>query len=139
MLIKRALVAAALLVLGSQCGTAQIVAPKTSGGCINVADMDARVTVTGRLTVVTVTDEFGTERPFILELPSPVCVDDGGDFADPAKKFAQVHVSGTNDKMLRALRKAVGRRVTVSGEGFAAHTRHHHRPLVVLADQITVR
>ena len=134
----RAFIVAALLFALSQTGAAQVIGHKTSVGCISVADAHARVTVKGRLTVGTFTGPYGEERPFILQLPSAICVDDGGEFADPAERFTQVHVSATNDKLLRVLRKASGRKVTVTGDGFAAHTRHHHRPLVVLADRITV-
>jgi hypothetical protein len=78
------------------------------------------------------------ERTFIVELPSAACIDDGGDFADPTEKFVTVQVSGGRESMSAVLKAAIGRRVVVEGEGFASHTGHHHTPLVVIAERITV-
>jgi len=136
--IKVSIVAACLLPLA--CPTSgQITGSKTSLGCINVADVRARVVAVGRLTNGTFSGPYRTERAFILELPHAICIDDGGDFADPAERFSKVHVSATSDALLKVLSVSVGRVVSVSGEGFASHTGHHHAPLVVLADKITVR
>ena len=44
----------------------------------------------------------------------------------------------TRAALMAALRSAVGRHVRVTGHGFAAQTGHHHAPLVVLADRVTV-
>jgi hypothetical protein len=123
----------------SQAGAAQVVGKRTSEGCLSLADVNTKVTATGRLSVGTFTDDYGTERAFILKLPRAICIDDGGEFANPSERFSELHVSAVNGKLLRGLRRSVGKRITVSGEGFAAHTRHHHRPLVMLADRITVR
>jgi hypothetical protein len=79
------------------------------------------------------------ERVFIVRLPPRACVDDGGQFADPNRSFVTVQVGAREDALADVLRAAVGRKVTVSGEGFGAHTGHHHACLVVLADRIKVR
>jgi hypothetical protein len=79
------------------------------------------------------------ERVFILRLPRSVCIDDGGDFAEAKNRFSTVHISSTKRTLMKMLRKSVGRRVIVSGEGFAAFDGHHHAPLVILADSIAVR
>jgi hypothetical protein len=132
-------IAAAVLVTLSQPGDAQLIGNRTSVGCINVAEARPKATVKGRLTKGTFKDEYGTERAFILQLPRAACIDDGGQFADPDETFTQVQVSATNSRLFALLQKSVGRRVTVRGNGFAAHTRHHRRPLVVIADEVTVR
>ena len=123
----------------SQPGSAQVVGKNGPSGCIDVSDAHSNVTVEGRLAEGRVTDSYGSERAFILQLPRAICIDDGGEFADPAERFTQVHVSATNARLFRTLRKLNGRKVIISGEGFAAHTRHHHRPLVIIADRVTVR
>ena len=41
--------------------------------------------------------------------------------------------------LLDVLNAAVGRRVTVRGEAFGAHTGHHRAPLVLFAEEVTVR
>jgi hypothetical protein len=137
---------AALLLVPPQAGLAQLAGPHTAAGCIGVAGAGAPVTATGRLRLRTfagppnyesVAGGDAAERTFILELPRPACID-GGEFADPSERVVTVHLS-SNDAAIRArLRRAVGRRVTASGEGFAAHTGHHHAPLVLLADRLTV-
>ena len=134
---NRLLISAALLFSLPQSGAAQVVGGKTASRCISFADEQAKVTVTGRLSVSTFTDPYGTERAYLVQLPDAVCLDDGGEFANSNKRFARVQVSGTNDALDKVLRASVGRKVKVSGEAFAAHTRHHHVPLVVIADQIT--
>jgi hypothetical protein len=48
-----------------------------------------------------------------------------------------VHLSPNNNEGMLTLRRLVGRKVTVSGEGFASHTRHHHRPLVLIVKKIS--
>jgi len=120
-----------------QVGLAQVMGGRTAAGCINAAEPDAAVLVKGRLVTATFTDDYGKERAYLLELPKPTCIDDGGEFADPGAQFAQVQVAGTNSATERTLRKSVGRKVEVSGKAFAAHTRHHHRPMVVLVDRVT--
>ena len=110
---------------------------KAAAGCISVADARARVTVTGRLSVSTFTDPYGSERAYLVQLPHAVCLDDGGEFADPNERFARVQIGGSTEALNKMLRASVGRKVKVSGEAFAANNRHHHVPLVVMADHIT--
>ena len=123
----------------SQPGAAQLRGARTPSGCLDVAQVNARVEASGRLTEIIFTDPLGTERAFILLLPDADCLEDGGEVTDGAERFTQVHVFGTSNNLQRALRSAMGRDVSVQGEGFAAHTRHHRRPLVIAADEVTVR
>ena len=130
----RVLVIAALI--WPQVSFAQVMGDRTAAGCINTAEADAAVLVHGRLITATFTDDYGKERAYLLELPKPTCIDDGGEFADPSAQFVQVQVAGTNSATEGELRKSVGRKIKVSGKAFAAHTRHHHRPMVVLVDRV---
>jgi hypothetical protein len=130
----RVLVVAALV--WPQVSFGQVVGSRTAAGCIDTAEANAAVLVEGRLVTAMFTDDYGKERAYILELPKPTCIDDGGEFADPSAQFAQVQVAGTNSTTEGDLRKSVGRRIKVSGKAFAAHTRHHHRPMIVLVDRV---
>ena len=138
---------AVLLLAPAMPGAAQVAGLQTSAGCISVADPQARVTVSGNLKLQifpgppnyeSVAGGDEEERTFIIELPRTACIKDGGDFADPSQRFMAVHVSANEERLMAVLRASVGRHVTVSGEGFAAHTGHHHAPLVVLADRVSV-
>ena len=138
---------AAVLLALPQAAGGQLTGPQTSVGCISVAGEEARVAATGQLTLQlfagppnyeSVAAGDAEERTFILELPRAACIDDGGDFADPSERFGTVHVSAADETLLAVLRASIGRQATVSGEGFAAHTGHHHAPLVILADRIAV-
>lgn len=116
-------------------------------GCIDLKKPHASATVTGVLTVQTfagppnyesIASGDAEERAFILELPTRMCADDG-EFIDNSTTFDRVHVSSSVPALLDILDAAVGRRVIVHGEAFGAHTGHHRAPLVISADQVTVR
>ena len=76
------------------------------------------------------------EKAFILKLAQQTCADDG-EFIDGTTMFDRVHVSSYSPALLSALKAAVGRHVTVTGEAFGAHTGHHHAPLVLFARKVT--
>jgi hypothetical protein len=135
---KTALIAAASLMVGPQTAVAQVSGEKTASGCVSTAEVDAQVSVEGKLVIASFTDDYGKERAYLLELPSPTCIDDGGEFADPRAQFALVQVAGSNSKLDGTLQKAVGRKVKVIGKAFAAHTRHHRAPMVVIVDKVSV-
>ena len=78
------------------------------------------------------------EKALILELPRRLCANDG-EFIDGTTKFDRVQVSSQIPALLDVLNAAVGRRVTVRGEAFGAHTAHHREPLVLFAEEVTVR
>lgn len=114
-------------------------ATATARRCIDVSSQTGRLTLTGRLDTSTVTTEglpASPERVFILTLPRPICISDGGEFADPAVQFSSVQIGFVNEAVRRRLRGLVGQAVSVSGEGFAAMTAHHYRPLVLMADAV---
>ncbi|WP_143738380.1 hypothetical protein [Erythrobacter colymbi] len=78
------------------------------------------------------------EVALILELASPVCADDG-EFIDGTAMFDRVQVSSHSPEVLERLRHSVRRTVTVHGGAFGAVTAHHHAPLVLFAEDVTVR
>lgn len=136
-----------LFLLPQPIAFAQVNGPKTPDGCVRVSDPQSTVVVSGRLTLQlfpgvpnfeSIAAGDAEERTFIVELPSAACIDDGGDFAEPTEKFVTVQVSGERDSLSNVLTAAVGRQVVIEGEGFASHTGHHHAPLVVMAEQVTV-
>ena len=144
----RILVSSMLLIFAPQpFAIAQVTGTQTSEVCISVADPKSKVSVSGRLTLQlfpgapnfeSIAAGDVEEQTFIVELPHAACIDDGGDFADPAEKFVTVQVSGAQDRLSAVLKAAVGRKVIIEGEGFASHTGHHHAPLVVIADRVSV-
>lgn len=113
-----------------------------TSGCMDVRSGDAPVVLEGRLTRATFTMEgIGDGRPereYVLILARPICVDDGGDFADPHRRFSQVQLFSSNDRLRSGLRAGVGHRIRIRGSGFAAQTAHHHTPLVVDVSAITM-
>ena len=136
------------LLLSNAGASAQVTGPRTDNGCVSVAHADSRVTAEGRLTLQlfpgppnyeSIATGDAQERALILELPAETCIDDGDDFAEPTERFVTVHVSARDGALLTVLQAAVGRSVVVTGEGFASHTGHHHAPLVILADRVTIR
>jgi hypothetical protein len=78
------------------------------------------------------------EPGYILTLPAPICIDDGGEFADPGLRFDRVHLYTGNDALWPRLRAGVGHRVRVQGHGFPAETGHHRAPLVVDVGVISI-
>lgn len=147
MRIRPATIFTALLFVHPMPVASQLVGPMNTAGCMRITSFQSRVTVSGRLTLQlfpgppnyeSIQSGDAEERTFIIELPRAACLDDGGEFADPSHHFVTVHVSSVEEPLMAVLGASVGRQVTVTGEGFAAHTGHHHAPLVVLADHISV-
>lgn len=143
----RIFVSSILLIFAPQpIANAQVMGPQTAEGCIRVSDPRPKLSVSGRLTLQlfpgapnfeSIAAGDVEEQTFIVELPHAACIDDGGDFADPAEKFVTVQVSGAQDRLSAVLKAAVGRKVIIEGEGFASHTGHHHAPLVVIVDRVS--
>lgn len=75
------------------------------------------------------------EQSYILKLPAAICLD-GDESADPKKPFSEVQLVGTaaTDGKLAPLKD---KQVTVTlDRQTAAHTGHHHRPLVAWVTDI---
>jgi len=96
-------------------------------------------TVHGRLSVGQFHD--AADRPqtaFILELQRPVCLEAD----DPDLRVARttrIHVYSSHMPTHRRFGALVGRDVTVRGEPFAAHTAHHHAPIIMNVSEIEGR
>lgn len=115
--------------------------------CVQGSPPDVLVTLAGRLTLQTFAGppnyesiERGDseEKVFILELPRRICFEDG-EFADGSERFDRVQVHAMEPELIRTLRQAVGRDVTVAGRAVGAHTGHHHAPMVLFAGAVKVR
>ena len=118
-----------------------------SQSCMDLRKPAAKATVSGELTVQifagppnyeSIAKGDAEEKALILELPRRLCANDG-EFIDGTTKFDRVHVSSRIPALLDVLNAAVGRRVTIRGEAFGAHTGHHRAPLVLFAEEVTVR
>lgn len=111
-------------------------------GCLDVRSGNAPVALEGRLERATFPmPDIGNGRPereYILILARPICIDDGGDFADPHRRFSQVQLFTSTDRLWPGLRAGLGHRIRIRGSGFAAQTAHHHAPLVVDVSAIAV-
>jgi len=114
--------------------------------CLDLSKAHSQVRVSGVLTVQlfpgppnyeSIARGDAEERAFILELPQRMCANDG-EFIGPGTMFDRVHVSTSDEAMLGVFKASVGRTVTLRGEAFGAHAGHHHAPLVLMADQVTV-
>lgn len=130
--------ALSLLLLWALLGTA-------NAACISLTTGD-ELSFTGKLSHVvfpgppnyeSVEAGDSPEPTYLLSLNEQICVEDGGQFADPTMMFDTVQLFSTDQTLLADLKKLVGRAVTVSGSGFAAHTGHHHAPLVLEAESLS--
>jgi hypothetical protein len=114
---------------------ALLAAAAPAPACLDVRSGNAPVALEGRLERATFSmRDIGNGRPereYILILARPICIDDGGDFADPHRRFSQVQLFTSTDRLWPGLRAGVGHRIRIRGSGFAAQTAHHHAPLVV--------
>ena len=108
--------------------------------CLNASGQaDIPVTLAGRLErrVFAGPPNYGEgpndsrETAYLLILDRPICIRDGGEFGNPDRPFRRVHIYTNLNALWPRLRAAVGHRIRISGQGFAAHTAHHRAPLVV--------
>jgi hypothetical protein len=112
------------------------------GQCVDVSDPAAElrfagVVEEGRFPSPSTSASPEGEHAFILRLEGPICIADGGDFADPQERFERIHLWGS-PQVFAALRRALGQPVEVSGRGYAAHSGHHHAPMVMQVDRVTI-
>jgi hypothetical protein len=114
-------------------------APATA--CLHTsAERDLPVTLSGRLeshvypgppNYESIRGGDRAEGAYILVLDRPICIDDGGEFGNARAPFRRVHIYTARDALQPRLQAAVGHRIRISGQGFAAWTAHHRAPLVV--------
>jgi hypothetical protein len=121
--------------------------PPAARGCLDISGEETEIALEGRLEELLYAGPpnyedwrrgDAREGALILMLDRPICIDDGGDFADPAERFDRVHLYTGTDANWPRLRAGLGRRVHVRGSGFGAHTGHHRAPLVVDVREIRV-
>jgi hypothetical protein len=90
----------------------------------------------GRLSIASRRDAAGRpEKPYILTLVKPVCLTT----YDPehnVKSTRTIHIFSTDAKVHARIGKLVGKTVLVRGAPFAAHTAHHHAPIVMDISEI---
>jgi hypothetical protein len=125
---------------------AQLTAERVVKGCISVAGAQAKVTAEGHLVLrhmagppnfASIKQGDEDRLTLILVLPRAACIDDGGDFADPKARFTTIHVWTLDDAVHRELRRLVGRRVKIRGNGYARENGLHFAPLVLEATSVT--
>jgi hypothetical protein len=126
---------------------AAVFQPEPRGGCLDLVWPNSRATVSGTLTrrlfagppnYESIANGDAEEWSLILELPRPICANDA-EFIGPETMFDRVHLSSDSSELRAALRAAVGRNVTVTGEAFGAQTGHHHAPLVLFVERLATR
>jgi Domain of unknown function (DUF4431) len=94
---------------------------------------------TGRLTIMRAEDAAGRpERPYILRLASNVCLD-ADDPDEAVKKTLTIHVFPADENQEPTFRKLVGKSIIVRGKPMAAHTVHHHAPIILQVTEINQR
>ena len=147
-MMTRPLSFAIVLVLAVQSAStgAQLTGSKTAADCILVRGASTTVTAEGRLTLrhlpgppnfESLRDGDEDRLTLILVLPKTVCIDDGGDFADPKERFKAVHVWSLDPAIHRKLKQSVGRIVRVTGDGYARNNALHYAPLVLEAKTVS--
>jgi hypothetical protein len=93
----------------------------------------------GKLAIGTARDAAGRlERPYILTLVSPACLT-ANDPDDSVKSTPTIHLFSSKQKVHAQIARLVGKTVLVRGRPFAAHTAHHHAPIVMDIIEINPR
>lgn len=133
------------IALLASCGPVATEAPERQA-CFDLLTPEARATFSGKLTeqlfagppnFESIANGDAEEPALILELAERACADDGM-FIEASSPFDRVHLSTDDPQIAKLLNAAVGREVTVSGEGYGAHTGHHHAPLVLDVDDLSI-
>jgi Domain of unknown function (DUF4431) len=77
-------------------------------------------------------------KALILELDEDHRAYDVDGFIECSSKFDLVQLTSDDDQTRNLLRSAVGRRITVNGEGMGAHTGWHQAPVVFTVKDLAV-
>jgi hypothetical protein len=114
-----------------------LLAPVAAAECLK-ANADGQ-RAEGKLTIGRAQDAAGRpEQPYILQLAASACLD-AEDPDDAVKDTRTIHIFPADEKLQPAFRRLVGKSVTVLGNPFAAHTAHHHAPIVMQVSDIAAR
>ena len=101
-----------------------------------MSDQSKQEIAEGKLAIASKRDAAGRlEKPYILTLPSPACLA-ATDPADSVKSTRTIHIFSTQDKVHAQIAQFIGKTVLVRGQPFAAHTAHHHAPIVMDISEI---
>jgi hypothetical protein len=93
----------------------------------------------GKLATASKRDAAGRpEKPYILTLAKPACLT-AQNPEDSVKSTRTIHVFSSQDGVHAKIGKLVGKTVLVRGQPFAAHTAHHHAPIVMDISEIDPR
>jgi hypothetical protein len=104
-----------------------------------MSDQSQQESAEGKLAIASKRDAAGRpERPYILTLAKPACLT-AQDPADSVKSTRTIHIFSSNEKVHALIAKLVGKTVRVRGQPFAAHTAHHHAPIVMDITEIGAR
>ena len=97
-------------------------------------------TAEGRLSSITFYDLAGRPEPaLILELKTPACLTGPDKDYDNVEASKRIHLYATERAVEQKLKKALGKIVQVTGSPFGEETVHHHAPIVMHVDAVTVR
>jgi hypothetical protein len=94
------------------------------------ADADGEI-AKGRLSIGRAKDAAGRrEHPYLVTLPVATCLK-AQEPEDSVERAGKIHIYSSNQKVHALIGKFVGKTVLVRGRPFAAHTAHHHAPIVM--------
>jgi len=104
-----------------------------------MSDQSDKEVAEGKLAIVKARDAAGRiEKPYILTLAKAACLD-AGDPAEKVKSTRKIHIFSSEEKVHAQIAAFVGKSVRVRGRPFAAHTAHHHAPIVMDIAEIAGR
>ena len=96
-----------------------------------MSDRSDREIAEGKLAIASRQDAAGRpERPYILTLAAPACLT-ATDPQDSVESTRTIHIFSSRDDVHAQIAQFVGKTVLVRGQPFAAHTSHHHAPIVM--------
>ena len=109
-------------------------------GCTAVAWHDDDTATTrsyeGRLEILELAIPNGkVEKPFVVVLDRPACLPAN---SEPGET-SEIQIYSPDPAIRARIDSLVGARVAIAGQGFVAHTAHHHRPIVVTVERIDAR
>ena len=97
-------------------------------------------TVEGRVNRITFSNPWVRgEAAWILELKAPACLTGPDKDYDDVESTKRIHIYATDAAVERQLKKALGKTVQVTGSPFGEENAHHHAPIVMGVDTITIR
>ena len=113
-----------------------LLAASTASAAECMQDNEEGQIAEGRLSLGQFEDAAGNpEQAFILTLPVPTCLD-GTDPDGAVDGTTTIHIFSLDESTAASIKQFVGKDVHVRGTPFAAHTAHHHAPIVMDVSEI---